>query len=116
MMLGNVDEQSYFEIDESFFGNKNNKQIWLLGIVNTTTKQFRVEGTYSRDGNTITKIISKHIASGNFIITDGWSDYNYLDNDNSGYANIKHNHGGDFGLGRESTSHIESIWPEKQNF
>lgn len=77
MVLDNADEHSYFTIDESLFGYKYNKQLWLFFIVNTTTKQFGVEGTYARDGNTIKKFINKHIVKGNFIIMDGWTTYNY---------------------------------------
>lgn len=62
-------------------------------------KQFRVEATYERDANTIKKFITKHVDKGNFIITDGWSAYNFLENSDSGYVHIKHNHGrGDFGF------------------
>lgn len=36
-----------------------------------------------------------------------------MDRIDSGYTHIKHVHGGgDFGFGRESTSHIESIWSQ----
>lgn len=39
--------------------------------------------------------------------------YNYLDDVNSWYTHIKHNHGaGSFGFGIQSTSHIESIWSQ----
>ena len=40
-----------------------------------------------------------------------WSGYEFLDNIHSGYHHIKYNHGrGQFGLGLQSTSHIEAIW------
>jgi len=37
--------------------------------------------------------------------------YNFLDEENSGYTRHKYLHvGGDFGIGIESKSHIESKW------
>jgi hypothetical protein len=92
-LLGEADEHQYFAIDKSLFGHKHNKQLWLLGFVNTATKQFRVEATYEGDANTIKKFIIKHVDKGNFIITDGWSAYNFLENPDSGYVHIKHNQG-----------------------
>lgn len=85
----------------------------MLGIINNSTKEFRIEASFERDTPTIKKFISKYVETGNNIVSDGWSSYNYLDNINSGYLHIKHIHGaGAFRWGAQSTSHIESIWAQ----
>ena len=59
------------------------------------------------------KIIKHHVGEGNFIITDRWGAYSWMDNPNSSYHRIIHIHGHhDFGHGDESTSHIEGVWAD----
>ena len=111
--LADENEKGYFSIDESLIAHKNGKQIWLLGIIYNSTKDFRMEGTYERATDCIQKFICCNLKKGNNIITDGFVSYNFLDRINSGYTHIKHIHGGgNFGFGCESTSHIESIWSQ----
>ena len=101
---------SFFAVDECLFSHKNGRQIWILGAINTQTKEFRLEATLDRSEATLKKFIMKYIEEGNTIITDGWAGYNFLNN-NSSYNHITHIHGGgDFGFGIQSTSHIESLW------
>ena len=51
--------------------------------------------------------------TGNIIISDAWRGYLFLDRPNSGYIHHTYNHGhGNFGMGNDSTSHIEGIWSE----
>ena len=107
--LGYLNENKYFEIDEYNILNIGNTHIWFLGIIDTENKNFRLSPTFSRDGDNLNNFISKHIEQGNHIITEGWAGYDFLERPNSGYQRIKHIHGsGDFGYGRESTSHKES--------
>ena len=55
------------------------------------------------------KIISKHIEQGNIIISDLWPTFNFLDDANSGYRHITHNHSnGSFGVGVNSSAYIEN--------
>ena len=56
--------------------------------------------------------IYNHINPLNKIISDGWSSYHFLDDVNSPYAHEEYSHGpnGNFGLGNNSTSHIEGLW------
>ena len=68
-----------FSVDESLFGHINNKQIWILGSINTQTKEFRLEPTYDRTTETIKKFITFYIKTGNYINTDGFSSYDFLD-------------------------------------
>ena len=78
--------------------------------INTQTKEFRLEANLDRNEVNLKKFIIKYIEEGNSIITDGCSGYNFLKN-NPSYYHITHIHGGgDFGLGIQSTSHIESLW------
>ena len=56
--LGNENNHSeYYSIDESMFGHKNNKQIWMLGAINTITKDFRIEGVLFRDAETLNNLL-----------------------------------------------------------
>ena len=101
-------------IDESLFCHyKDTQKIWVIGLCNTRTEYFRTEVVLDRTTETIKKIIKHHIEKGNTIVTDGWSAYDWLDNNNSGYQRIPHIHGHhDFGYGSESTSYIESVWSD----
>ena len=75
------------------------------------TKNFRLICSYTRDNEILKKFIYKFIPPGNHIISDGWNGYSFLDEPGSGYRHSIHIHGrNDFGIGLDSTSHIESIW------
>lgn len=98
-------------IDESLFTHYENKQIWVIGMIDTNTKEFRLVPTFSRDSNTLKDIVLRYIRPGNTLITDAWSGYNWISQPNSGFHHIIHNHGhGQFGYADESTSHIEQLW------
>ena len=112
-LLGNENEWKYYSADESLINHYNGKQIWLLGICDNNTKEFRIEASYDRDAETLKEFITSFVKKGNNIITDGWAGYSFLDEPGSGYRRIPHIHGGgDFGYGLQSTSHIESIWSQ----
>ena len=69
--------------DESLFCHFNgNRQIWLIGLINTNTQEFRIEAVYDRNSEIMEKIIKHHVGEGNFIITDGWGAYSWMDNPN----------------------------------
>lgn len=71
-------------IDESLFCHTyNNEQIWLVGLINTYTKYFRIEAVKDRNAETLKKIIYHHVETGNTLVTDGC---------NSGFRRIIHNH------------------------
>ena len=109
-LIGPKNSHSYFTVDECLFSHKNGTQIWILWVINTQTKEFRLEATLDRSEVTLKKFITKYIEEGNSIITYGCSGYNFLNN-NPSYYHITHIHGGgDFGFGIQSTSHIESLW------
>lgn len=115
-MLCYPNEEKYFSIDECNIISINNKSIWLLGIINNNTKNFRIEPVINRDADTIKTFLTKYVGSGNRIVIDGWSGYDFLDHPLSGYRRYKHIHGrSDFGYGVPSTSHIENIWAQIQS-
>ena len=108
-----LNENKYFSVDESNILTIDSIHIWLLGIIDNQTKNFILTPTLYRDTATLKSFIEKNVARGNHIVTDGWSGYYFLDNVKSSYILSKHIHGGgDFGYGRDSKSHIESIWAQ----
>ncbi len=110
-ILGYTNSRGYFAADQSLFSHRANTQIWLLGIIETFTKKFHIEGTLQRNIDTLIKFISKFVKFGNTIIADNWAGYDYLDREDSCYVPIKHNIGrGKFVYSHISTSHIESLW------
>ena len=91
--------------------HKNNRQLWLIGIINNNTKEFRIEASFNRDATTLSKFIYKYVEIWNTIVSDGWAGYNFFNSTESGFNHITHLHqGGIFGFGLQSTSHIEAIW------
>ena len=102
----------HYSVDESlFYHDLNCKQIWVLGITENETKNFRVVVSYNRDEEMLKTFIKKFIPRGNIIISDAWLGYSFLNDVNSGYIHSIHVHGqNDFGFGLDSTSHVESIW------
>ena len=107
-------KNEFFSMDESLINHKYGRQIWLLAVINSQSKVFRIEGTFIRDATTIAKFIQiyiEKIEKRNAIVSDMWGGYRFLDEANSGYTHISHNHhNGIFGTGLQSTSHIEAIW------
>ena len=76
----------YYAVDESKFVNLNNRLLWVIGIIHTSTKKIRLEVTFERDAEKLKKIITKHVATGNCIVTDLWAGYRWIDYDGSGYV------------------------------
>ena len=112
-LLGELNSRKYYSVDECNIITINGTQIWLLGIIDNENKDFRIEPILSRNTVALKNFINKYVSSGNYIVTDGWRGYDFLDKPDSGYRRFKHNHGsGDFGYGQQSTSHIESIWAQ----
>ena len=70
-VLGYPNEEKYFSIDECNIISINNKSIWLLGIINNNTKNFRIEPVINRDADTIKTFLTKYVGSGNRIVTGG---------------------------------------------
>ena len=47
-----------------------------MGVINNTTKKFRIIGSFKRDSSTISRFIKKFVRSGNKIVTDSLGGYN----------------------------------------
>jgi hypothetical protein len=96
-LLGTLNGNGYYGVDESLINHYKGHQVWLLGTRDNNNNDFRVEGSFNRDTANMEAFITKHVEKGNHIITDGWVSYDFLDNFNSGYICHKHIHGnGDF--------------------
>ena len=101
-LISEINKNEFYAVDESLISHNNNKQIWLLGLINNSTKEFRIVASYKRDSLTLAAFIKKYIKTGNNIITDSWAGYNWIDSPASGYQHIKFNHGlGAFGAGMQ---------------
>ena len=110
-ILANENEHRKIAVDESLFTHVNNKPLWVIGLIDTNSKKFRLIPSFSRDGPKLKSIITKYVMRGNIIITDSWSGYNWISEPNSGLVHITHNHSlNQFGYGDESTSNIEQLW------
>ena len=88
-MLGEESEHNYFSLDECNIISIKGIQIWLLGIIDTESKDFRIEPVLNRDAETLKVFIPRYVAKGNFIITDGLTGYDFLSANISGYTRIK---------------------------
>ena len=87
-----------FAIDESLFTYINEAQFFVIGAIETTTKNFHIDIIKERNSNNIEKFIKKFVSFNSSIITDGWSGYSWLDRANFYYYHIVHSHStGDFG-------------------
>ena len=73
-----------FIIDESEFTSLCGTQIWVLGIISSVSKKFRIEVVSDRNTSTIKSFINRHIETGNVIVSDGWPSYNWLSEPSSG--------------------------------
>ena len=115
--FGEENGNRYYSIDESMFVHDVNKApLWVLGMTENQTKDFRIVVSKTRDEEATKEFITRYIPTGNNIVTDGLSAYDWIDRANSGYTRFEHIHGrNDFGHGIESTSHVESIWGQLKN-
>ncbi len=98
----------HYSVDESLFCHDlNGKQVWVLCITENETKNFRVVVSYNRDEEILKTFITKFKPTWNFIISNAWLGYSFLNAANSGYIHRIHVHGqNDFGLGLDSTNHL----------
>lgn len=89
-------------IDESLFvHNDMGKLQWVVGDIDTTTKEIRLDVIYERNMSNLKIFIQNHIEPDSNIIHDGWRRYRFLTNDNESiWTHEEYNHdGGNFGLG-----------------
>ena len=99
-----------FAIDETLIMHEGQKQVWLVGWIDTTTKALRLDIVPERNSINLNYFVKNHIEPGSNITHYGWSGYNFLDDENSLWTHEPHVHGtGDFGYSLHSTSHIEQF-------
>ena len=60
------------------------EHIWVIGMINNENNVIRLDIVYQRDDNTLKKIINTHIMPGNYVITDFWKEYSFLDDPEEG--------------------------------
>ena len=107
--LAYTDAHDMLAVDESLFSHLNDKQIWLVDLINLRTNDIRLELVENRSSETLKLIIEKHVKNGNTLVIDSWAGYNFLDDINSGYYHMKYNHKeGHLGY----SSRIEGVWGE----
>ena len=67
------DTHKYHSADENYFTkNKMGEQIWILGVTDNDTKDFRIVASKTKDGVTLKAFIICFIKRGNYIVSDGW--------------------------------------------
>ena len=57
--FGIEDNDEFYAADESLFTHHKNEKIWVLDIVNTNTKDFRILVSKNRDPDTLQEFITK---------------------------------------------------------
>ena len=84
----------------------------MVGPFETDTYKIRLDILPIRNSNNLSIFVKNHILLDTVIVTDGWSGYSFLDDqENSVWEHEVHHHrAGDFGYGSHSTSHIEHTW------
>ena len=70
-LLGDENQNKYFVVDECNIISIKGIQICLLGIIDIESKDFRIEEELNREAYTLKHFITRYVAKGNYIITDG---------------------------------------------
>lgn len=102
------------QIDECLVGRRKYNRgravegTWVLGMIETRG-EVRMEVVKDRSGPTLEGVITRHVAPGTMIHTDGWRGYSRLDR--LGYGHKKVNHSEEFvAIDGTHTQAIESQW------
>ena len=68
-VFGETKAHKYFSVDESLFcADENKNHIWVLGIIDNTTKDFHLDIGYERNQNILKSFIMNYINRGNIIV------------------------------------------------
>ena len=78
ILLGELDLHKYYSVDECNKLTIKGTHIWLLGNIDNKNKDFQIEPTLSWDTATLNAFINRYVPSVNYIVTDGWSEYYFL--------------------------------------
>ena len=60
-IIANENGQDSISVDESLFIHDNQKEIWVIGMINNRTREIRLEISENRTIDIIKKIIGFHI-------------------------------------------------------
>ena len=92
MMLSGV-----VEVDESLFGKrckyhrgkpKTGIKVWIVGLIERRSGRMILYPVENRDEKTLLKIITRHVAPGSEIYTDGWGAYANIAGTGHGYKHF----------------------------
>ena len=72
-MLDKEKKNDFFAVDESLFGQVDGNQFWMIGIINNKDRDFQIEPTFTWNIADLKNFISKYVAKGNSICTNGWA-------------------------------------------
>ena len=64
--------------DESCFAHIENKQVCVIWLINTKTKEYTLIPTFKKDSIKLKEIIRKYIKRGNTIKCGGWQGYSWI--------------------------------------
>lgn len=69
----------YYSVDESMFCHDiNGSKIWVLGITDNISKNFRIVASKSTETDIVKTFIYRYIRKDNHLVTDGFISYNFL--------------------------------------
>jgi len=101
-------ENGIVDIDETLFCHLGRIQIWVFGLVDRVTKEFRAFVVQDRTADTLIPIIRENVRIGAIIYSDGWRSYSGLGGLGYDHRVVIHDQG--FGQGQDTTNSIESCW------
>ena len=96
--------------DESLFLHDfNDNQVWVLRLVEKDTRQMRFNIINTQNDENIKIFVLNNIEAGILILSDNWSGYNFIVDEESMWEHETHTHGMiDLGFGDHSSSNIET--------
>ena len=74
--ISSENKMETFAVDESLFFHLDNQQLLVIGIINTITKKFRIQLSFTRNATLLKNINQKHIKRGNVVVSDAWERHN----------------------------------------
>ena len=98
---GPPEKHKIVALDECLMTHEHKVQLWVVGAVDTEIYKMRFDIIPIRNQAHLEIFVNNHIEQGNFIVTDGWKLYRFLDNnDTSVWEHEVYIHGrGQFGYG-----------------
>lgn len=109
-----VEIDEYLAFHSPGDGRRTERQVWVLGIFDWASDEVRTFQVHNRTASILIPIIIENIATTpqnpTRIYTDGWAAYNRLNDEGFDHHVVPHNDG--FGIGSETTNHIESFWSQ----